>query len=397
MAHRHRTPCRRSGAGLLQLLLVALALLVAAPGAWAFDPGIPPTPLDPADGAALPTRSSPLFRVQTQPGDSYLWLRVSRAPVTDSTGLIGAELELEPLHVSALGADLYEAQPPFYDYASFWMNQPGTYYWQVYRITYANGADGAVEGPIRSFTLAAPPSPPAPPPTPPPVPPPGPEGFPDLSLSTIPRWVAPYRRNRGFVVSRAGLPGTVTLDRWTALVTTSARRWGLRSAGQISTPVRFGNYRNEIGFSSALGRGKLGSTVATYLRRFRLVRVCGPRACRVHRKLVSRRLVDRDVAIDARRPWEQGPDYPTSWELDLQSVVIHELGHVAGNGHERYCVDSPMVVSLSRGEWWRSEDDYRWIGCGGVARAAGAGGAFDHRVRYVDVVVGTGRRAGGRA
>lgn len=390
MAQRHRTPCRRSGAGLLQLLSIALfALLVAAPAAPALDPSIPPAPLEPAPGATLPTRSSPLFRVQAQPDDGYLWLHVSRSPVTDAEGLIDDDVELELFRASPSGGGAFEAQPPFFDYPDFWMNQPGTYYWQAYRISYANGADGSIEGPVGSFTLAAPP----PPPPTPPSPPPAPGGFPDLSFDPIPRWVAPLRRNRGFVVSRARLPAVVSLDRWTALVAASAQRWGLRDRGEVPGAVRFGNYRDEIGFSGSVSRGKLGVTVATVLRRFRLVRRCGPRACRVHRKVVGRRLIDRDVALNAQTWWEQGPDYPEDHEIDLQSVVVHELGHVAGNGHQRYCVNSPMVVSLAPGEWWRSPDDFSWIGCGGSARAAGAGGAFDHRVRYVDVVAGAARRA----
>lgn len=386
MAHRHWTPCRRSGAGLLTLLLGAtLALLVLAPSARAFDPSLPPTSLEPVDGAGLPTRSAPIFRVQTQPGEPSLWLHISRSPTTDAKGVIGSDAHLDTFRASPLGADVYEVQPIFYDHPGFWMNEPGTYYWQAYRISYANGADGAIEGPVRSFTLTAPPPPPTP----------APGSHPDLSFATIPRWVAPHRRNRAFLVSRANRPAAVALDRWTALVDASARRWGLRAAGEISAAVRFGNYRNEVGFSTRLPHGKLGSMVESVLRRFRLVRVCGPRACRVHRKLVSRRTVDRDVVLDAGTRWEQGPDYPSSQEIDLQSVVIHELGHLAGNGHRRHCVDSPMVVSIARGEWWRSEDDYSWIGCGGTARAAASGAAFDHRVRYVDVVVGAGRRAGG--
>lgn len=373
---RHDSARRRSL--LTRLLLAACAaLLAAAPGAQALDANLPPAPIAPADGTALPTGAAPLFRVQTQPGDGSLWLHISTSPSTDAQGLIHDDV-LEAFHPAPDGADLYDAQPAFFDHPAFWLNQPGTYYWQAHRISYADGADGAIEGPVRRFTLVGAGTPPAP----------GPGSSEDLTVARIPRWVAPYRRSRGFVISRAGLPATVDVDRWVPLVRTSAKRWGLRVAGQIPSPVRPGNYRNEVGFSRDLSRDKLGVTTSTMLRRYRLARVCGVNSCRLQRQIVSERLIDRDVRIDARVRWEQGPAYPDAGETDLQTVLIHELGHVAGNGHQRYCVNSPMVVSLSRGEWWRTEDDYQWMGCGRTARIATATrSSFEHRVIRIDVPV----------
>ena len=74
-------------------------------------------------------------------------------------------------------------------------------------------------------------------------------------------------------------------------------------------------------------------------------------------------------------PWAQGPAHPTSEEYDLETVVLHELGHWAGNLRHTPvgCHDTPMVKGLGPGEWWRSPSDWHYDACGsGRARAASA-------------------------
>jgi hypothetical protein len=331
-----------------------------------------------------------LFRVRTQPNDFYLWLHISRSPATDAKGTIGSDVWLESMTGSLAGPDLYDARPPFFDYPQFWMNQPGTYYWQVHRISYANGADGAVEGPVRSFTLAAPA---APPPAPvPPVPPatsPQPprmswlEAFPDLAQSPIPRWVAGSRRLRSFVTSRRALPPGVSRDRWLALADTTAGRWGLRSRRVASYGVDNGDYENQVGFGYDLRNRTLGSTITSQILRYRRVRVCGVRTCWYRRHVVRKRTVDRDIVLNYWKRWQEGPAYPTRREYDLQTVLIHEMGHLAGNGHRGSCVNSPMVEGGLPGDWWRSPGDYYWVGCGssaGVTAQAATANQMTHRV-----------------
>lgn len=380
---------RRSVA--LAAVAVAGMLLAAAPSAAAYDPAIPPVPVAPADGAALPTASSPLFRVQGQIEDDYLylWLHVSRSPAVDAQGVIADDVELEPLSSSSAGPGIFDAQPTFFDFPEYWMNQPGTYYWQVHRISYANGADGAIEGPVRSFTLVAPQEPPVVPPVDPS--PGGSAGFPDLTFDPIPRWAARVRRNRMFVTSRANLPSSVARARWLALVDATARRWGLRRAGAVSGSARGGNYRNEVGFSYDLPSSKLGVTETLMLVRYRLVWVCDRRGCGYRRRVASRTVVDRDVRLNHWVRWQQGPTLPGRRQMDLQTVLIHEMGHFAGNGHARACRNTPMVAALAPGEWWRGPDDYGWRGCGSRAAVATTEGRLDHRVLRVAVPVRAGR------
>lgn len=128
---------------------------------------IGPQPLEPANGATLPT--GPLtFRASALAGDAdkTMWIHVSRSPqAVRAGGLIGFDAEIEPLTRTA-DPTVWSATPAHHTYSSFWMNTPGTYYWQPHRISSFGDPDGFVEGPVRSFTLvAAPPSTPAAPTT----------------------------------------------------------------------------------------------------------------------------------------------------------------------------------------------------------------------------------------
>ena len=125
---------------------------------------IAPQPLQPDDGATLPT--GPLsFRVSVAPIDppNYLWIHVSRSPQRTQEGnLIGFDAEIEELTPTA-DPTVWTATPKYFEGSSFWMNQPGTYYWQPFRISGFGDPDGFVEGQVRSFTLqGAPPPPPEP-------------------------------------------------------------------------------------------------------------------------------------------------------------------------------------------------------------------------------------------
>ena len=124
-----------------------------------------PQPVEPADGATLPAGSRRSFRASTLlgAGDQYLWVHVSRSAARDATGRIGDEVEIEELHPGA-DPSVWFGDPAYFSTASFWMNVPGTYYWQPYRISSFGDPDGFVEGPVRSFTLTATQTP-TPPPT----------------------------------------------------------------------------------------------------------------------------------------------------------------------------------------------------------------------------------------
>jgi hypothetical protein len=115
----------------------------------------------------------------------------------------------------------------------------------------------------------------------------------------------------------------------------------------------FGNGRSEVGFSTAqVPRGALAVTIT------------GPlvRAGRIQS-------IERDLILRADMPWQHGPAYPTRSEVDLQTVILHEFGHFAGNRRHvpRGCHDTPMVIGLGGGEWWRSTTDFSYRACGRTA------------------------------
>jgi len=133
---------------------LAVALALGVPTTAAAQDDAAPTLLSPADGASVVAGSSLSFRIQTFPGETHsLWLHVSRSPATGADGLIASDVEIEPFSPTSQ-AGLFEAVPTFFDYEGFWMNTPGTYYWQAHRIHCTSGsADCRVESPVRTLVL----------------------------------------------------------------------------------------------------------------------------------------------------------------------------------------------------------------------------------------------------
>lgn len=164
------------------LLVLSTTALVLATGAVSAPAGDldPPQPLQPAAGQSFAARTPIAFTISTFAGDRYLWLHVSRSPtVVDACGTIADEVELEPFRATGDPA-VYEAKPTYFNFDAFWMNTPGTYYWQAHRIKHGSGADGCIESPVRSFTIKAGG---ATPPPPPPTTTPAPSPKPPLALS----------------------------------------------------------------------------------------------------------------------------------------------------------------------------------------------------------------------
>lgn len=154
----------RLGRFALTLTCAALVLAATAASAPAGDLD-PPQQLQPASGQSFAAGTQVSFTVRTFLDDRYLWLYVSRSPaVVNACGTIAHEVSIWDFVATAYPA-VYEAKPTYYSFDSFWMNTPGTYYWQAYRIKSGSGADGCIESPVRSFTIKAGGATPPPPPT----------------------------------------------------------------------------------------------------------------------------------------------------------------------------------------------------------------------------------------
>ena len=213
-----------------------------------------------------------------------------------------------------------------------------------------------------------PPAPPPPPTPPPPVIQPPAVHVPRDHTTLIPSWIG---RRRGYRIdlNAVDVPADVSSARWASVARRSARRWGMRIRTETLREPGPDGYL-VLGFSSDLPDRVLGAEVRWY-KRVRICRKHRHRGGRRHRHCRRARvLVDNDVAINADAPWQDGPEYPAADEFDLESILLHELGHYEDNGHRFGCSNSPLVDRGAAGEWWRSPTDWRRYGCTAVASSA---------------------------
>ncbi|HEY8584681.1 MAG TPA: hypothetical protein VIL49_17095 [Capillimicrobium sp.] len=204
---------------------------------------------------------------------------------------------------------------------------------------------------------------------------------PPLAPDAIPASIG-HQGRAAFRVSLAGVPAGVDPARFAELAARSGARWGLRFLGETTRQPLVSDRVNTVGFTAATDPGALG--VQRDVVQSRRSRATG--------RLVREKILDQDLALAVDVAWQQGPDHPSALQFDLETVLIHELGHLAGNKeHAPLCSNTPLVPSAAPGEWWRSTEDYSWTGCGGSFRAQaeahshhggahGHGAPIEHRV-----------------
>lgn len=169
-------------------------------------------------------------------------------------------------------------------------------------------------------------------------------------------------------------PASVDAQRLYELSDKSADRWNLSVLGSASATPGVKDGTQVIGFSDATNPEALGVTTVWSRTHYRLKttrtcrRVKGKRRCKVTRRYVKDgvEIVEKDVQLNPFAPWEQGPAYPTPAEYDLESTILHELGHFAHplkDNHISGCENTPMIESLAPGEYWRDADDWLRYGC----------------------------------
>jgi hypothetical protein len=293
-----------------------------------------------APGASI-ARGNPLtFAVRTDAPESSVVVRVSGGNEVDEDGLLtgpeGTWLD-EPARQAL--ADLQVWSVPN---ASILRQRPGRYYWQAY---VAGDGDDRPVGPVRQLTVTLPAA--------------------DRGRGSLyPRFGR--KGSARFLISTANLPGSVSRSRFKALARSTAKRWGLKAGTSTRIVAGVQDGRSVAGFSSAVARGTLG-VQTDYVR--------------------EGRVIERDLALRAGESWAPGPGYPALDEIDLESVLLHELGHMAGNKqHESRCTNSPLDEVLGAGEWWRGTRDHWFGNCSATASAA-AGLTRErlvHRVVRVD-------------
>jgi hypothetical protein len=127
-------------------LLLAVAL--AGPAAAATKNGI--TPLAPRADASVPAGKSPVFRMRAS-GPGQVWVHVCKSKRKDADGVICSKASIGQAK-KRKGAFVYK--PKFFDFPAFWLNTPGRYYWQAFRIDCPTSDDCKQEGPIVRFKVA---------------------------------------------------------------------------------------------------------------------------------------------------------------------------------------------------------------------------------------------------
>jgi hypothetical protein len=126
--------------------LAAIALLVPAALAAA---GI--TPISPKRGESVPSGQAATFKMRYS-GKGPIYVHVCKSPRKDKVGLICDDESIGKARKKTSTIAVYKAK--FFDFPEFWLNNPGTYYWQAHRISCENGIeDCRIEGPVVKFKV----------------------------------------------------------------------------------------------------------------------------------------------------------------------------------------------------------------------------------------------------
>jgi hypothetical protein len=125
------------------------ALALAGPAAAATKNGI--TPLAPKAGTSVPSGKSATFRMKVSDPGSGVFVSVCKSSKKDKEGVICRKATF--LQAKKRNGR-YEAKQKFFDFPAFWLNNPGTYYWQAYRIEcFSGSSDCKQEGPVVRFKV----------------------------------------------------------------------------------------------------------------------------------------------------------------------------------------------------------------------------------------------------
>jgi hypothetical protein len=133
----------------LTLTLIVAGLLVLPSSAVAATKnGI--TPLSPKAGSSIPAGKRPTMKMRVH-GPGQVWVHVCKSKKKDAEGVICSDEAIRRAHKKS---GIFRVKLPFFDFPAFWLNSPGSYYWQAFRIDCASGSDCHQEGPIVKFRVA---------------------------------------------------------------------------------------------------------------------------------------------------------------------------------------------------------------------------------------------------
>ena len=134
----------------LSLVLIGLLALPTAASA-ATKNGI--TPTSPKAGKTIPAGKRPTFKGRVS-GPGTMYIHVCKNRKKNKDGIIcPTATKAETIEKVKRKGGRFSVKLRFYDFPTFWLNSPGTYYWQVLRIDCAGGSDCRKEGPIVRFKV----------------------------------------------------------------------------------------------------------------------------------------------------------------------------------------------------------------------------------------------------
>jgi hypothetical protein len=141
------------------LAIVSLLAVAGASGVAAAATRNGLTPLTPKAGKTVKQGSQPTFTGRVT-GAGRLWIVVSSSPKRNRWGLIGLSdggrttRRLEVLQRAKRVDDRFRRRALYYEYDGWWLNTPGTYYWQAHRVNCSeDGNDCYQEGPVVKFEV----------------------------------------------------------------------------------------------------------------------------------------------------------------------------------------------------------------------------------------------------
>ena len=126
------------------------ALALAGPASAVTKNGI--TPLAPKAGTSVPAGKAATFRMKVTDPGAGVFVHVCKSKKKGKDGMICSKVTI--LGPAKKRNGRYEAKQKFFDYPAFWLNNPGTYYWQAYRTECHSGSsDCKQEGPVVRFRV----------------------------------------------------------------------------------------------------------------------------------------------------------------------------------------------------------------------------------------------------
>jgi len=125
------------------------ALALAGSAAAATKNGI--TPLAPKAGTSVPAGKAATFRMRVSDPGAGVFMHVCKSNKRDKQGMICKKATILQ---AKKRKGVFVAKQTFFDFPAFWLNNPGTYYWQAYRIECRSGSsDCKQEGPVVRFKV----------------------------------------------------------------------------------------------------------------------------------------------------------------------------------------------------------------------------------------------------